>query len=403
MSNENKLAVVVARSFSLANAITANSFDYGDGALQRKRLAIAMNLISLSEESGPPTFRELWEKMDKNHEAKEALLEQRAGKHLPTHEADENLHEIWDAMDDHHKQKHLNDHPQSKFHVIEQHNEDAAELSAEEETKKSIEDEEKHDALRENDKRRNRNKRVKNKKKGQEDPNDDTWWKKLTLTEQKKYLREHPNSKKAKRQRIMIRNLSMKAIDHIHQEVRKMHHDYKHGMAGIRALRSGKKMTPEQKEGLKNTGKRVAVILLGALAGAAMFTPLLPFALDAGEKYVNELGGNRKRLEQAHMEPEEKKADDEKRQKEQDEKETTVGQTDDSKKSDSETTVGQVDNDVSESGTNLYKHMKRKKLDAERNDEMELDWMRRDMTEWLLDQDTEKLAAEFKKKHDRRK
>jgi hypothetical protein len=381
MSNKTQFGIVAAHGFSLADRIVANEFDYGDGALQRKRHAIAMNQIARAAE-GDFDLKHMWTNNILDDAGKKEALNNLKSK--PTKEADDALHDVWDHMDEEHKKTHLENHPDSRFGVIENHRTEVEERHAESEVAEQQQHEEANEELRERHKRRNRNKRVKEKKKGSED-DDDGWWNKLSLTEQKKYLRDHPKSKKARRFRIGIRNLSMKATSGIHREIRAMGHEYKTGMSGLRAMRSGKKMNEEQKEALKKIASRMAKLLLGALAVSAMFTPLAPFALHIGNKYAENMNNRRNELANDHVKRVRRKDGQEIDEDGNIVEPTTVGQTGNNQNgngSGSPTTVGQV----AQAGVNL----RGRKKDHEENqkNETELEWMRRDMTEWLSSPDT---------------
>lgn len=389
MSIRNELSIVVAQSFEFADRMIANSFDYGDGSLQRKRTAIAMNQIARAADG--LTLKDMWTNGMMDDGGKANTIN--GFKNLPVRDADDAVRPIWDHMTDEHKKMHLENHPESGFHVTQQHEDQAADTAAEAEVEQHQEHEENHQELRERHKRRNRNKRVKQRDAGTED-DDDEWWNKMSLTEQKNYLRKHPKSKKARRWRVGIRNLSKKAIAPIHREIRHMGHTYREGMNGLRNLRSGKKMTDEQKDALKKVAKRMAKILMLSLGAAAMFTPLSGFAMELGDKYADGFKDRGKELASDHEKRRFRKVDGVEVDEDGNPKQpTTVGQTDGSGGgSSSETTVGQT----SQSGVNL--DMKGKRHEQNQKDETELDWMRRDMTEWLMQQDTEKLAKEFKGK-----
>lgn len=397
MSNRNELSIVVAQSFELADRIIANSFDYGDGSLQRKRTAIAMNAIARATEG--LTLKDMWTNGMMDDSGKANTIN--GFKNLPAHDADDAVRPIWDHMTDEHKKMHLENHPESGFHVTHEHAERAADVAAEAEVEEHQEHEENHQELRERHKRRNRNKRVKERDAGTED-DDDEWWNKMSMTEQKEYLRKHPKSKKARRWRVGIRNMSKKAMGAIHREVRHMGNTYRQGMGGLRNLRNGKKMTEEQKDALKKVAKRMAKILMLSLGTAAMFTPLSGFAMELGDKYADGFKDRSKELESDHEKRRFRKVDGVEVDEDGNPKQpTTVGQTNGNGNgggggSSSDTTVGQTAQ-TSQSGVNL-KMGRSKHHEQNQKDETELDWMRRDMTEWLMQQDPEKLAKEFKSK-----
>jgi len=385
MSNKNQLALVVANSFQVADRIVANEFDYGDGKHQRKRTAIAMNFIARALAEGEFNLKHMWTNNILDDEGKKNALNNL--KEKPTKEADDALHDVWDHMDDDHKKIHLENHPDSRFGVIENHRTEVEERHAESEVAEQQGHEEANEELRERHKRRNRNKRVREKKKGSEGDDDD-WWNKMSLGEQKKYLRDHPRSKKARRFRIGIRNLAMKATAGIHHEIRAMGHEYKTSMSGLRALRNGRKMNDEQKEALKKVAGRMAKLLLGALAVSAMFTPLAPFAMHIGKAYADHVSGRGDELATDHVKRVRRKDGQEIDEDGNIVDPTTVGQTGPNANngSGSPTTVGQVEPQTSQSGVNL-RGRKNDHVESQQN-ETELEWMRRDMTEWISSPDT---------------
>lgn len=372
MTSKNSMSLVVAHSFSKADKILSDSFDYDDGVLRRKRVAIAMNLIAMAATDGL-SLKHMWTNDMLDDGGKINVLN--GLKDRPTSDADEAVSELWPHMDDEHKKLHMENHPNSKFHVIEGHNKRAAEQHENSEVEEANRHEEQHQQLRERHERRNRNKHKRDKKRGSEPEGDDDWWNQMSMTEQRKYLRAHPKSKKARRWRVGVRNAVMKVTGTIHEEVRKMGHDYKSGMDGLRAMRSGRKMSDEQKEGLKKTAGRVAKITLAALVGIAMFTPLGGMALEVGQKYFEGFEDRKEELATEHTPK----------------KTTNIDQTDLNNEGAGPTTVGQV----AQSGTNLHSYLKPSRRQAEKDDEMELDWLRRDFTEWLMETDTVKLAKEI--------
>jgi hypothetical protein len=374
MSNKTSMSLVVEHSFKKADQILADTFDYEDGVLQRKRAAIAMNLIAIAATDGL-SLKHMWTNDMLDDGGKINILN--GLKDRPTSDADDAVSELWPHMDDDHKKLHMENHPNSKYHVIEGHNERAAEQHEASEVEEANQHEEQHQQLRERHERRNRNKRKRDVERGSEPEGDDDWWNQMSMGEQRKYLRAHPKSKKARRWRIGVRNAVMKVAGPIHEEVRKMGHDYKNGMEGIRAMRSGRKMSDEQKEGLKKTTGRIAKLTLAALVGVAMFTPLGGMALEVGQKYFEGFSDRGVELATEHLP---KPPVD------------IVGEADVNNAGSGPTTVGQV----AQAGTNLHKHLKPSKRQAEKDDEMELDWLRRDFTEWLMETDTVKLAKEIK-------
>lgn len=377
MSNKTQLAIAVAHSFNKADEILSNSFDYDDGVLQRKRSAIAMNLIAIAATDGL-SLKHMWTNDMLDDGGKINILN--GLKDRSTSDADDAVDELWPHMDAEHRKLHLENHPDSKFHIIENHNREAAERHENSEVEEANRHEEQHQELRERHERRNRNKNRREKKRGQEPEEDDDWWNQMSMSEQRKYLRAHPKSKKARRWRVGVRNTAMKIAGPIHHEVRKLGHDYRMGMDGLRALRSGRKMTNEQKEGLNKTVKRIAALTIAALVTTAMFTPLGGMALEVGQKYFDGFEDRTKELATNHIPNSERNS------------ETTVGGIDrNNGQRGNPTTVGQV----SQSSTNLHALLKPSKRQAMKDNEMELDWLRRDFTEWLMHTDTVKLAKEI--------
>jgi hypothetical protein len=391
MSNKNQLSLIAIQSFEFADRVTASEFDYGDGALQRKRIAIALNQIARAAEG--MGLKEMWTSNMLDDNGKKQII--KGLKDKPTKDADDALHEVWEHLDEEHKQMHFEHHPESRHKVVEDHNDAAHQQHAETEVAEQQQHEEVNEELRTRHKRRNRNKRVRERNAGTED-DDDSWWNKMSMSEQKKYLRDHPKSKKARRWRIGIRNMAMKATKPIHHEIRKMGHTYRTGMDGIRALRSGRKMNDEQKEALKNVAKRMSKLLMGALAGAALFTPLGPFAMELGDKYADEVQRGNRNLNTDHQTRRRLRDGTE---VDEDGNPTTVGQTNgNGNQSGSPTTVGQTEPARSESGVNLK--MSKKKHAEHQQNETELEWMRRDMTEWLISEH-HALEKEFTKRSKR--
>lgn len=387
MSNENTLALVADFSFKKADEIVAGSFDY-EGNHDRKRIAIAMNLIAMASANDPTGLKHLWKNNMIDAVNKTEII--RSLKKMRTVDADEAIADIWDYMSAEDKQFHLNNHPDSRFHILSGHTDDAHDDQAHHDVKTEIQHQEQYEELKERHKRRVRNKaRAENRKgkesvsSGDEDEEDNgpadnsggDWWEAMTLKEQRQYLRDHPGSKKARRMRVAARALAMKVMKPIHHAVRQMGHDYRNGMEGLRALRSGRKMSDEQKEGLKKTAKRVAKILVVALAASAMFTPLGPFAMDVGNEYFDNLHERAEELAKEHEVPDTP---------------TTVGTPGAGPAT--ETTVGEV-----QAGVNLHDVLKPATQELHKKDEMELEWMRRDMTEWLIQKvDVPKLAEKLK-------
>lgn len=380
------LTLVATATFRRADEILADVFDYEDGSLERKRMAIAANLMSMARgEDDGIGLKHIWTSGMMNDSGKANIIN--GLKEMPTADADDAVKDVWDHMGDEHKQMHLNNHPESRYKVQEDHNQQAEEDHARAEVEEQNQHQENHDELRERNRRRNRRRKKADDAAGTEQEGDDDWWNKMSLKEQRAYLKQHPRSRKARRWRVGIRNTAMKATRHIQHEVRKMGHDYKNGMEGLRQLRKGKKMTDEQKEGLKKTAKRVGVLLIAALGTAAMFTPLQGVAMHLGDKYLEYLNNHRDTLEKEHEVQAEKE-------------ETTVGEADPNNEAGGETTVGQTDPapepSASESGVNLHGTLKKSTREGNKADEMELAWMQHHMTDWLCAQDTEKLAEELK-------
>lgn len=367
-----------------AEQMVENEFDHGDGQREARKAVIAANLISLSKRADPnrPSgvpLSSMWDKVDKNKQDK--LLEHLAGLDHHVDHADAAVDSIWDKMSPQQKEDYLAWHPQSKFHDV--HNrsknftlrdnphdpddpvqeekkdkkglkrrkqkdrEEAEPVPAENEEHKPSHtaheghDEQASDGSTEGNSTNSQAKR-------QRRPGNGDWWDRLSIERQNAYLRKHPNSKKAKRHRGIVRNLVAASLKKIHSHVHKLGHEFKDGMEGLRNFREGRPMTEEQKKGLTKTAKIVGGLVVGALVGIALFTPLGPYAMDLGKLYLDHL------------------------------------------------TEGKGDANTSESGTNLGKHLKKEKHAMEAEDEQDLHHMTMDMTNWLLKQDPIKLAKQLK-------
>ena len=141
-----------------------------------------------------------------------------------------------------------------------------------------------------------------------------TWWDKMPHESQRDYLKEHPESKrklkaretkpaqKAKpvgkpgpepKDKPAAASRAKKAISlnlgKVRSASKALGKDYKFGMKGLRNFKQGKKLTPRQSKGLKNTAKVVGGLLLVAVAGIALFTPLGGMAADLGHQYLQHL------------------------------------------------------------------------------------------------------------------
>jgi hypothetical protein len=120
----------------------------------------------------------------------------------------------------------------------------------------------------------------------------DNWWEKLNADEQDAYLKRHPKSTRRKTHANGVtKHVMMLASNEVHKHVKALGKNYRWGMKGIRALRSGQPMTPGQKQGLKKTAAVVAGLALVAVAGLALFTPLGGMAMEIGEEYIKHLQG----------------------------------------------------------------------------------------------------------------
>lgn len=353
-----------------AEKMVADEFDHGDGERDARKVAIAANLLSLSKaEVKGVSPDSMWNKMDQNKQDK--FLDQIAGMDKEVADADDAVASIWDKMNPNQKENYLAWHPKSKFHAEQKrHNSftmrdnpndpkdpkkssDEGKKGLKQKQKKDSEDAEPVAAEGEEEKESDQpdsedkpeDKSEEGSKKKRAAGNGD-WWDSLSIERQAAYLKKHPNSKKARRHRGIVRNLVSAALGKIHEHTQKLGHEFKDGMSGLRQFREGRPMTEEQKHGLSKTAKIVGGLVIGALAGLALFTPLGPYAMDLGSMYLDHLMS----------------------------------------KGESE----------SESGTNLHMHMKKEKQAMDREDEHDLHHMTMDMTNWLLQQDPIQLAKQLK-------
>jgi hypothetical protein len=383
MSNKITLNPELKSIWDRAEAIMGEQFDHGDGSHEVKKAAIAANLISLSK---APRLGDMWHKLDKK--AQDKMLKQLAHPEAveEVEDADQIVDAVWDKMTPDQKETYLKWHPKSIFHEV---HKTAQKFNARDNPgdpkdplnadNKKTEDKKKDDgdaADEAGDKAAEDGDESEDKKSGGGDgPNDgddtdkdddgdkkekkpkkpktgDDWWDSLTPELQAEYLQKHPNSRKAKKHKGLVNNLVAASMDKIHEHTFKMGLEFRHGMEGLRAFKSGENMTDEQKEGLKNTAKVVGGILVGALVATALFTPLGPYAMDLGSHYMDKF---------------------------------MARDTSESK-------------DISESGVNLHKHSKKSKRELDEQDKEDLNNLVMDMKNWLVKQDPVKLAKELKAK-----
>ena len=366
----------LAEVWDKAEAIVANDFDHGDGSYQARKAAIASNMLSLSK-APALKLKDHWHTLGKK--AQEQLLEKAAGLDVHVRDADKEIETIWDKMTPQQKADYLAWHPRSKFHAVHRressftmrdnpndardpvHAEgrkkakrkrapESEQPSNDDEPERRPEPESNHtqpEAEQEQQpadgqpQQRQRRRRRASSGNG-------AWWDRLSIEQQAEYLRKHPNSKKAKRHKGIVRNLVASAMHKVHGHVKKLGHDYRNGMAGLRNFREGRKMTDEQKTGLKKTAKVVGGLVLGALVGVAMFTPLAGYAMELGSMYLDHVFEGK-----------------------------------------------------SESGVNLDMHAKKSTQKADKQDEDDLSHMTMDMTNWLLKQDPVELAQKLKKRSEK--
>lgn len=121
-------------------------------------------------------------------------------------------------------------------------------------------------------------------------PPSKSWWDDMSSDEQDAYLERHPGSKRRKTvTKGAVKTVVMLKLNEVHSKAKALGKDYRFGMKGIRAMREGKPVSPAQKQGMKRTAGLVGSLLLVALVGAALFTPLGGLAMDMGSDYLEYL------------------------------------------------------------------------------------------------------------------
>lgn len=278
-----------------------------------------------------------WSKM--THSARSSYIQSKAGPGIKTADADEALSKLWSKLTLRQQQAHLRRHPDTRLKVTE-----AGGARREEAIKRGKMFKTPEEMAVNEDQGRGP---------GPKDEKPASWWNGLSTRDQQEYLEKYPDSKFAVRHRGIVRNLVRKAGEKIHAEAKKIGNDYHQGMDGIRAFREGDKMTPEQEEGLKTTSIRIGSILVLALIGVALFSPLGPAAMEFGETWFNERASG----------------------------------------------SNKAANYSSESGVNVKGHERTAPTSPAdvAKDAHALQWMTTDMTEYLLKQDPAKLAAKISK------
>lgn len=353
-------------------------FQYDELETGIKRQAIAANLKRAVLAAGSKGLEHIWKSGTLNKYSKAHLVN--GLKDMDTKEADDALAPVWDRMDDDHKDMHLNNHPKSRHAVLHSHQKKAAKRAARTEVEEHAAREETHIKHMQANRRRNDRLWKAEQNKGKEEIGDGEWWHRLKPHQQAKYLSDHPRSKKSRHFRKEVRHEAKKVAAQIHSEVPKIGSDFKKGMEGVRELRTGGEMSDEQWEGLKKTTTKVSTLLLGALGGIALFTPLGPLAMQVGSEYLNSVSARADKIAAEHREGRET----------DDENDGEGDNTNNSKHSNVKTTVGAV-KQKSQSGTNL--HRVHKELAKEHEDDnAELAWLQRDMTNWLCKVDTTQLV-----------
>ena len=117
------------------------------------------------------------------------------------------------------------------------------------------------------------------------------WWAKLNEKERSQYLKDHPESKMAKRHIGIMKNATHIAMGKIRGTIRKNRMEYKEGFDGIKSFKYGRPLSDSQKAGVKKIVKTAAVVVVAGLALAMMFTPLGGAAMQMTSDYINHLGG----------------------------------------------------------------------------------------------------------------
>jgi hypothetical protein len=99
------------------------------------------------------------------------------------------------------------------------------------------------------------------------------WWKKMSVEQQAQYLQEHPNSSLAERHNGIVTNVMHKGISTVVNKVKANRIEYKEGFDGLKNFKHGRELSDTQKAGVKKIAKTAALVLVGALALALLFTP----------------------------------------------------------------------------------------------------------------------------------
>lgn len=292
---------------------------------------------SLSKQ--PLGIESFWDKMP--DKAKQSYLDKQAGKDVDSKDADDAVEKIWDKLTPAQRNTHKKIHTKSKLPINISPSKKQATDPAKPDKKVDKKYGRKHEHPDPPIKVAESDKEEKDTASATKD-----WWDKLSVDHQNKYLRDHPNSKKAKRHRGIVRNLVKMATGKIQKAVEKTGKDYKFGMAGIKNFRDGKPMSARQKEGLKSTAVKVGALALGALAGIALFTPLAPFAMNVGSEWLNSISNRSESTSSAIL---------------------------DNNK------IGEEDLSISD-----------------KDSKDQLDWMVKNMSEWLSKQDVPKLVEKLK-------
>ncbi len=289
-----------------------------------------------------------WAKMTPS--AKASYIQSKAGKSINTADADEALSKIWSKMSPLQQKAHMRRHPESRLKVREQKagkGGEAKPAGAKKERKLSAIDQ-----------------RIEDEDTGQgpgpQDHQPASWWNEQSAEDQQEYLNKYPDSKFSKRHKSVVRNLANSAGGKIKEAAAGMGSDYHHGMQGLKAFRNGEKMTQDQKDGLRRTSIKVGSVLVLAMVGLALFTPLGPAAMEFGEAWYRQYKGQGSRTAEAAS-----------------------------------------DDQVATSGINLEGHPQQDASTAEEHasNEENLKFMTDDMTDFLLkQQDVPAFAKELTKK-----
>lgn len=238
--------------------------------------------------SGPKKehIKNRWPKM--TTAAKSSYLQSKAGKTVLTGAADEAVSPIWSQMSPAMQRAHLKRHPESRMKVKEG-SADSKSKGKMLSNKKKLTPEEQEIA----DTKKKHQQELEDAEDtgtgpGPQDHRPTEWWAEQTPEFQQDYLTKYPDSKFAKKHKGIVRNLVEKAGSKIKAGVKSLGADYHHGMNGLKNFRQGDKMTDDQKEGLKKTATKVGGLLVLALIGVAIFTPLGPVAMEFGEAWFKQ-------------------------------------------------------------------------------------------------------------------